>query len=75
MAKVLVTALESIYDTEDSAYIINYENDSWNYSSSQNHFYQLFDLVLETIRKYIEKLQVENLSLKKEWNAIKEENE
>ncbi|MEB3380284.1 helix-turn-helix domain-containing protein [Flavobacterium psychrophilum] len=67
MAKVLNTTLDDIYDPEDGIYIINNENASGNYSGSQNHFHQIPDHVLETMRKYIEKLEEENLSLKEKF--------
>lgn len=64
MAKILNTTLDDIYDPEDGIYIINNENASGNYSGSQNHFHQIPDHVLETMRKYIEKLELENQDLK-----------
>jgi hypothetical protein len=58
-----------IYDPEDGIYIINNENASGNYSGSQNHFHQIPDHVLETMRKYIEKLEVENQDLKMRFKS------
>lgn len=66
MAKVLDTTLETIYEPEDGIYVINNENANGNYSGSQNHFSQVPDYVIETMRKYIEKLEEENKSLKEE---------
>lgn len=65
IAKVLETSLEEIYEPEDGVYIINNENASGNYSGSHNHFHQIPDHVLETMRKYIEKLEAELEDLKR----------
>ncbi|EKT3958245.1 helix-turn-helix transcriptional regulator [Flavobacterium psychrophilum] len=73
MAKVLNTTLDDIYDPEDGIYIINNENASGNYSGSQNHFHQIPDHVLETMRKYIEKLEEDNLFQKKEISRLNQE--
>ena len=64
MAKVLDTNLETIYEPEDGIYIINNENANGEYSGSQNHFSNTSDYALETMKKYIEKLEEEIKSLK-----------
>ena len=64
LAKLLETNLEDIYEPEDGIYIVNNENANGNYSGSQNHFHQIPDYVLETMRKYILKLEEENISLR-----------
>lgn len=71
MAKVLDTTLENIYEPEDGIYVINNESASGEYSGSQNHFHQLPNHILETMRKYIEKLEDENKSLKEEIAVLK----
>ena len=71
MAKILDTTLENIYEPEDGVYVINNENANGNYSGSQNHFHQLPDHVLETMRKYIDKLEQENEQLKLQVQSIK----
>jgi transcriptional regulator with XRE-family HTH domain len=71
MAKVLDTTLETIYEPEDGIYVINNENANGNYSGSQNHFSQIPDHILETMRKYIEKLEEENVNLKEEIIGLK----
>ncbi len=71
MAQILDTTLENIYEPEDGMYIINNENANGNYSGSQNHFHQLPDHVLETMRKYIAKLEEENKSLTEEILRLK----
>jgi transcriptional regulator with XRE-family HTH domain len=72
MAKVLDTNLETIYEPEDGIYIINNENANGDYSGSQNHFSQVPDYVIETMRKYIEKLEEENKTLKDEIKNLKD---
>ncbi len=64
MAKILETSLEEIYEPEDGVYIINNENASGTYSGSHNHFGNNNDFVFETMKKYIQKLEEENQSLK-----------
>lgn len=64
MARVLETTLDNIYEPEDGVYVINNENASGDYSGSQNHFQQMPNHVLETMRKYIELLEKENKELK-----------
>ena len=71
MAKILDSTLENIYEPEDGVYVINGENANGNYSGSQNHFHQLPDHVLETMRKYIDKLEQENEQLKLQIQSLK----
>jgi transcriptional regulator with XRE-family HTH domain len=66
IAKILDTPLENIYEPEDGVYIINNDNANGNYSGSHNHFSQIPDHILDTMRKYIEKLEEENSILKAE---------
>lgn len=62
---MLETSLEEIYEPEDGVYIINNENANGNYTENNNHFHQIPDHVLETMRKYIEKLEAELEDLKR----------
>lgn len=71
MAKILNTDLESIYEPEDGVYIINEGSPSQNYSHSHNYFHQLPDYVLDTMKKYIERLEEENKELKEELSRLK----
>jgi len=71
MAKILNTTLESIYEPEDGIYIIDNKSSSDNISNAQNNFHQLPNHILETMRKYIEKLEEENRSLKDEIKILK----
>lgn len=65
IAKVLETSLEEIYEPEDGVYIINNENANGNFGN--NNTYNAFsDFAVETMRKYIEKLEEENLKLRQE---------
>lgn len=70
IAQVLETSLKEIYEPEDGVYIINKESESDN-SGSHNHFSRVPDYVLETMRKYIEKLEEENLKLRQELESKK----
>ena len=70
MAKILDTNLETIYEPEDGIYIINNENANGNYSGSQNHFHQIPDYVLETMRKYIQQLEEDNKDLKEKLTNV-----
>jgi len=73
MAKLLDTTLDEIYEPEDGIYIINNENASGSYSGSQNHFHQIPDYVLETMKKYIQKLEEENAFQKQEITRLNQE--
>ncbi|MBL0736062.1 helix-turn-helix transcriptional regulator [Flavobacterium sp. GN10] len=71
MAKILNTTLESIYEPEDGIYIIDNKSSGDNISHAQNNFHQLPNHILETMRKYIEKLEDENQVLKDEIKVLK----
>ena len=64
MAKVLDTSLEEIYEPQDDVYVINNENANEEYSGSQNHFNSIPDYMLDTLKKYIQKLEEEIAVLK-----------
>lgn len=65
ITKILETPLEEIYEPEDGVYIINNENANGNFGN--NNTYNAFsDFAVETMRKYIEKLEKENQRLKQE---------
>lgn len=65
IAKVLETSLEEIYEPEDGVYIINNENITGDFGSN-NTYNDFSDFAVETMRKYIEKLEQENLRIKQE---------
>jgi len=71
MAKVLNTTLESIYEPEDGIYIIENKNSNDSSLNTHNNFHQIPNHILETMRKYIEKLEEENRSLKDEIKIFK----
>ena len=67
MAKELNVRLEDIYEPEDGIYIINNENASGNFGNN-NTFNNFSEYAFETMKKYIEKLEEENRSLKEQLN-------
>lgn len=64
MAKLLDCKLDDIYEPEDGVYVINNENASGNYSGSHNVFNANDSFILETMKKYITKLEEEIQNLK-----------
>lgn len=64
MAKLLNCKLDEIYEPDDGIYIINNENASGNYSGSHNFFNAQDSFILETMNKYISKLEEEIIELK-----------
>lgn len=63
LTKILEVPLEAIYEPHDGVYVINKENsnvDLDNYKNYRAHS----ELALETMKKYIQKLEEENLELK-----------
>ena len=66
MAKLLDTPLEDIYEPEDGVYVFHNENASGNFGNNNTNTYNSFsDFAIETMKKYIEKLEQENLELRK----------
>lgn len=72
MAKLLDCKLDEIYEPEDGVYVINNENASGNYSGSHNVFNANDSFILETMKKYMQKLEEENFQLKEENTQLKE---
>jgi len=69
MAKILETSLEEIYEPEDGVYIINGDNAHGNFGS--NHTFNNFsEFAFETMKKYIQKLEEENQSLKDQLKTL-----
>lgn len=65
IAKFLETPLEEIYEPEDGVYYINNENVNGNFGN--NNIYNAFnDFAIETMKKYIEKLEEENKNLREQ---------
>lgn len=70
MAKILDTTLENIYEPEDGVYVINGDFAHGNFGD--NHTFNNFsEFAIETMKKYIEKLEIENQSLKEEIKNLK----
>ena len=65
MAKVWETSLEEIYEPEDGVYIINGDYAQGNFGGSHT-FNNFSEFAFETMKKYIEKLEEENQSLKEQ---------
>jgi transcriptional regulator with XRE-family HTH domain len=65
MAKILETTLEEIYEPEDGVYIINGDNAHGNFGSGGT-FNNFSEFAFETMKKYIQKLEEENQSLKEQ---------
>ena len=74
LAKILECSLEDIYEPEDGIYVINNENASGNYSGSVNNFNQ-DKMVIDTLNRYILKLEKENEVISAKNNQLEQENE
>ena len=64
LAKILDTSIDEIFEPRNGVYIVNNDNASGTYAGSQNHFYNIPEYVLNSLNKYIEKLEEENKELK-----------
>lgn len=72
IAKELDAKLEEIYEPEDGVYIFSNENSSGNFGSATNNiFNNMSELAIDTMKKYIDKLEVENKELLKENAELK----
>ncbi len=69
MAKHLDTSLDEIYEPEDGIYIINGENASGNFGNGGT-FNNFNELALETMKKYIQKLEEEIQSQRQEISRL-----
>ncbi len=69
MAKILDTSLEEIYEPLDGIYIINNSKENENFGNYHNYAHS--DFVLETLKKYIIKLEEENTHLREENIQLK----
>lgn len=63
IAKILNTKLEEIYEPEDGVYVINNENANGNFGNN-NTYNSYSDKLIQTMSKYIERLEEENKRLK-----------
>lgn len=65
IAKALNVDFKDIYEPEDGVYYFNNENTKGNFGPAENNVFNNFsEFALETMKKYIEKLEQENQSLK-----------
>lgn len=69
LSKTLDIPVEEIYESEDSTFFMFRDNSVGNYLGN-NHIYSIPEYFLETQRKYIEKLEIENKELKEKLNAV-----
>jgi transcriptional regulator with XRE-family HTH domain len=70
MAKELNVKLEDIYEPEDGVYIINGDNAMANFNNGGT-FNNLSDFAIETMKKYIQKLEEETKVQKEEIERLK----
>ncbi len=63
LAKILEVPLEEIYEPHDGVYIINNENANGNFGN-YNNYHAHSEFAIETMKKYIQKLEKENYELK-----------
>ncbi len=70
MAKELNVKFEEIYDPEDGVYVINGDYAHGNFGNNHT-FNNNSEFVFETMKKYITKLEEENVLLKKEIACLK----
>ncbi|MFV0571850.1 MAG: helix-turn-helix transcriptional regulator [Xanthomarina gelatinilytica] len=74
LAKLLNVSLDEIYEPQDGVYIINNENANGNFGN--HNIYQAHsDFALDTMKKYIEKLEQENSALLKENEQLRKIND
>lgn len=71
MAKILNTTLEKIYEPEDGIYVINNQSYKEEYIGDHSLYQYIPNHVLETMRKYITKLEEDNTSLINQIKILK----
>lgn len=75
IAKALDTNVEDIKEEDSTIHQINnYDNQSANYSASNNYFHNIPDYILENQQEYINLLKKEIQDLKEEITALKSQN-
>lgn len=75
IAKALDTPVEDIKEEDSSIHQINnYDNQSGNYSASNNYFHNIPDYILENQQDYINLIKKEIQDLKEEINVLKSQN-
>ncbi len=73
IAKALDTNVENIKEEDPNVHINNYDNNSGNYSASNNYFHNIPDYILENQQEYINLLKKEIQDLKEEIKRLKSE--
>jgi transcriptional regulator with XRE-family HTH domain len=74
IAKVLEVDFEEIYEPEDGVYVFNNTNSTGNFGKVHNNVFNNFsDFAVETMKKYIDKLEQENQSLKEKIKLLEGE--
>ena len=68
--KILDCKLEDIYEPDDGVYIINNENVNGNFGN-HNTYNGFNEFAIETMRKYIIKLEEEIVHMKEKLSAVK----
>lgn len=71
IAKQLKVHLEDIYEPDDGIYVINYENSSTSNFNTKTNLSIQDDFILETLKKYILKLEEEIKELKSQLQIRK----
>ena len=75
IAKALGTNVEDIKEDDSLIHQVNnYDNQSGNYSASNNYFHNIPDYILENQQEYINLLKKEIQDLKEEITALKSQN-
>ncbi|NJM79680.1 MAG: helix-turn-helix transcriptional regulator [Flavobacterium sp.] len=69
IASLLKIPVEEIFESEESMIFICRDNATGNYQGN-NHIYSIPEYLLENQRKYIAKLEEENISLKEELKLL-----
>lgn len=71
LAKILEVSLVDIYEPQDGVYIINNENANGNFGN-HNIYHAYTDFALDTIKKYIQKIEKENITLLRENEQLRQ---
>ena len=71
IAKLLSKEVQDIKEEDSFSNIYNYDNNSGNYSSSINNFYNIPEFIMQYQQEYIEMLKEEIEQLKEEINLTK----
>jgi len=73
IAKLLGKEMQDIKEEDNYATINNYDNNSGNYSASNNYFYNIPEFLMKNQQDYIEMMKEEIKQLKEEIRRMKNE--